>query len=423
MLKSIFGKKKKTKKPIVIKSGTCGDISYSPIYHNDAISIVHDACVICVDGKKERTVEEKAEFIAGKVKLGHESILEHTNYIVEITMSGDMDIIKAYYEMAHCFKYLNVKLKIYEDDPYFYKYVILIGGSVRGFKHIIRTIENPSNPLYSTIMEYIKYEIPSCFFSDLISDNIFSKEQFNDIYSILDEEDKDIQDVYDYKNLDFRGIINWDETKSYLLYMDDIGKIYDRLCGAYSYYELMDFACINTAFINVSRACSHQLVRHRSGVTQLSQRYVNMKDAIMVLPESIKDNTDVLKTCGDILVKYVDLVNLDNIKKEDARYILPNACSTSLYMTFTYRNLLKAYELRTGKGAQAEIKDLFHSLFDDKLNYISNLSDLTSDALDYIKPYYKFEEIRTTQSLVDDIDFDNIEKSIELDYTKAPSKI
>ena len=47
----LFKKKKKKLKEII----SSADIGFTPIYHNDAIAIVHDACIVCVDGKKERT--------------------------------------------------------------------------------------------------------------------------------------------------------------------------------------------------------------------------------------------------------------------------------------------------------------------------------------------------------------------------------
>lgn len=396
---SLFKKKRKKLKEI---TSSTGDIVFTPIYHNDAISIVHDACVICVDGKKERTVEEKVDFIATKVRLGHESILEHTNYIVKLTFEGT-DKNDALLEMMDCFKYLNIKTKVYSNE-YYSSYTVLIGGSVRGYKHIIRTIKNYKNPIYVTLLDYIKLTMPSCFFSDLIEDGIFTQDQFLDVY----------EEETGYNHTDYRKTIKVTkdnvQSTAIPLYADPINIIYNNLNQEFDYYELMDFCCINTIFINVSRACSHQLVRHRAGITQLSQRYVDMSDSMKltdIVPDEVLNLQDFFKSEQPGLYinteDFLDLCNYvykqlldDGIKREDARYFLPNATPTTLYMTFTYRGFLKAYKLRTGKGAQEEIRNLFGKLFRKLINEDRILFDAKYggfNELDFIKPRYEFEEI------------------------------
>ena len=213
--------------------------------------------------------------------MGHESILEHTNYIVKFTMDREIGLTEFGF-MSQCFKYLNVKTKIVDDT-----FTLLVGGSVRGFKHIIRTNVYPNNILYKAILEYITTVMPSCFFSDLINDNIFSKNDFIDLYN-------DDTDNTAYKLHDYRKDVDWDtESHGELLYIDDLEVIYNRLNGEFTYYDLMDFACMNVIFVNVSRSCSHQLVRHRNGITQLSQRYVNMNNAMNIYPNAL----DIKQVC------------------------------------------------------------------------------------------------------------------------------
>lgn len=403
---NLFKKKKDKIREVKKIEGSVNGIVYYPIYHNDAISIVHDACVVCVDGKKQRGLEEKVKFIEGKVKIGHESILEHSNYIVKIEFGGTYTNIEALTEIMDCFRYLNVKTKIYKHDKYeditTDNYSLLIGGSVRGFKHIIRTIYNYNNPIYITILDYIKHTMPSCFFSDLIAQGVFDKSEFMDVYDNEGEDVSDIPELYDYKHKDFRAYSNENKDRQGLiLYVDPIELIYDRLKGEYSYYELMDFASVNTIFKDVSRACSHQLVRHRAGITQLSQRYVCMEDAKMILPQGF--NKVQFAKCqqffNDSNALYKSLIN-DGIKREDARYILPNACVTTLYMTFTFRNFIKAYQLRTGTGAQQEIKDCFKELFskDKYTQYIQSIEGL--ELFDYIEPRYTYEAIIASKSAI-----------------------
>lgn len=403
MFKKLF-KKDKALVPKAIQSKV-DDFWYTPVYHNDAISIVHDACVVCVDGKKQRTVDEKVQFIYDKVKIGHESILEHSNYIVLISFTGNPENLEALAEIMDCFKYLTVKVKQYEvENEPFARIELLIGGSVRGYKHIVRTIYNYNNPIYQTLLDYIKANIPSCFFSDLIEDDIFNKHDFMDVYYQDDDATCTIPEIADYRHKDYREMMRQgkDEGKTgIMLAYDNIIDISLRLHGKFTYYELMDFCMVNTVFVNVSRSCSHQLVRHRAGITQLSQRYVEM-DGQMILPCTLNESqmkrcTLLLNDCNSL---YKDLIN-EGIKKEDARYILPNACDTTVYMSFTFRNLIKAYSLRTGKGAQKEIKDAFKCLIPkecDFRNSIDTLEDIKM--IYYIKPRYDFEALLAANSNV-----------------------
>lgn len=423
-------KKKKLKS---FKAIGGNDIVFTPIYHNDAIAIVHDACVICVDGQKERTAKEKEEFIAGKVNLGHESILEHTNYIVKLEFqSNDNYYINALYEMMDCLKFLNVKTKVYNiEDPQSStksnktivknntvadncvfvggdiiinnnntsKYTVLIGGSVRGYKHIIRTIYNYKNPIYLALLDYIKLEMPSCFFSDLIKEGIFNKTDFMDV----------IEKENGYPNTDYRSYINKDyQSVGVVLSVDPIEDIYESLNGEFSYYELMDFCVANTISINVSRSCSHQEVRHRAaGITQLSQRYVDMRNSIELnnlIDKAEIDLQEFFNVEEPLAISTHEFMEFSKYvynklieagwKKEDARFFLPNLTATTLYVTFTFRGLFKAIELREGKGAQAEIKQLFECLengFRHKLN-IDKLEGFTMH--DYILPRYDFESLK-----------------------------
>ena len=111
----------------------------------------------------------------------------------------------------------------------------------------------------------------------------------------------------------------------------------------------------------ISRACSHQLVRHRMcSFTQRSQRYCNESDFDVVLPPSMDDDiayfeyNDVLL---DIRQGYANLTNL-KVPKEDARYILPNACCTDLYLSCNLRELIHICNERLCSRAQWEIREL-----------------------------------------------------------------
>jgi thymidylate synthase (FAD) len=120
----------------------------------------------------------------------------------------------------------------------------------------------------------------------------------------------------------------------------------------------------------ISRACSHQLVRHRiSAYNQQSQRYVDVGDPeYFVKPESLEgDGGRFEEVIGEAVGYYRDIVEqfkgegkTAEQAQEDARYILPNATMTNLIWTTNLRNLLHVCHVRMCCRAQWEIRRLAH---------------------------------------------------------------
>ncbi len=112
----------------------------------------------------------------------------------------------------------------------------------------------------------------------------------------------------------------------------------------------------------VSRALTHQLVRHRiASFSQQSQRYVNEAGFEYVTPPTVLEKKEV-KAIFDEAVEsarksYQKLIE-SGVPKEDARFLLPNACATKIVCTMNFRELRHFIKLRSGKGAQWEIKNL-----------------------------------------------------------------
>ncbi len=129
--------------------------------------------------------------------------------------------------------------------------------------------------------------------------------------------------------------------------------------GHLSILEHVSFTFLITG---MSRACSHQLVRHRlASFSQRSQRYIDEADFDYVVPDSIKRNkavsADFTKLMQRISAFYKTLLSLKT-PKEDARYILPNAAATSLIVTMNARELTHFITLRTCLRAQWEIRKI-----------------------------------------------------------------
>lgn len=112
----------------------------------------------------------------------------------------------------------------------------------------------------------------------------------------------------------------------------------------------------------VSRNLSHQLVRHRiASYSQKSQRYVNEGDMIKkcIIPPSIDKNEELKETFVSLLQNLqnaYDIFVKAGVKKEDARYILPSACSTDIVVTMNARSLFNFFNHRCCTRAQWEIR-------------------------------------------------------------------
>ena len=122
----------------------------------------------------------------------------------------------------------------------------------------------------------------------------------------------------------------------------------------------------------ISRACSHQLVRHRHcSFTQRSQRYCSEDGFEYVTPLTIP-HADMNHAIERIDTWYHEC-QAQGVPNEDARYLLPNACATSLYLSCNLRELIHMANERLCARAQWEIRDLVKTmcaLVDPQLNFM-----------------------------------------------------
>lgn len=137
----------------------------------------------------------------------------------------------------------------------------------------------------------------------------------------------------------------------------------------------------------VSRAMSHQLVRHRVGCSysQQSQRYVKLEQFDYIIPPSIEAIPEArerfIQAMAQAQGEYNFLVELlldrhtktlkedglgevqagkaaEKMAIEDARYIFPNACETKVVFTMNARALYHFFHQRCCQRAQWEIRQL-----------------------------------------------------------------
>jgi thymidylate synthase (FAD) len=143
--------------------------------------------------------------------------------------------------------------------------------------------------------------------------------------------------------------------------METAKRIIKRVTG-YGHASVIEHASFTFSIEGVSRAMTHQLVRHRiASFTQQSQRYVTY-DTLekYVTPQSISDNAEAKdifdRTLERISETYQKLLDM-GIPKEDARFILPNAAKTNIIVTMNARELLHFFNLRCCARAQWEIRE------------------------------------------------------------------
>ena len=141
----------------------------------------------------------------------------------------------------------------------------------------------------------------------------------------------------------------------------DSEKVLSRIVGM-GHHSVIEHAVFTFSVEGVSRALTHQLVRHRmASFSQQSQRYVSLTEPTYVTPHTIEGNPEAEKrfeeTMDSIWKAYRDLEEM-GIPAEDARYLLPNGCTTNITITMNARELLHFFSLRCCNRAQWEIREM-----------------------------------------------------------------
>lgn len=157
--------------------------------------------------------------------------------------------------------------------------------------------------------------------------------------------------------------------KDYHTAYENALKFFKRWVVGKGHTSLLEHFSFTFLIENISRACSHQLVRHRiASYTQKSQRYSLEENDSYVTPRSmLKDELSqaVFTTAMDrSMQSYRKLIEC-GVPKEDARFVLPNAQYTDIIMTMNARSLLNFFQLRAwDKTAQWEIREVAEDMND-----------------------------------------------------------
>ena len=135
-------------------------------------------------------------------------------------------------------------------------------------------------------------------------------------------------------------------------------------CKDSGHLATMRFAYATFNVSGISRICSHQLVRiAHAGILQASQRYIRLSNIEFVEPPALADcpdqfTNDWFEVQERAVWLYEYAVENKLLKKEDARYILPQSCTTELNLCLNFQGWQDVLKNRTDKAAQWEVREV-----------------------------------------------------------------
>ena len=140
----------------------------------------------------------------------------------------------------------------------------------------------------------------------------------------------------------------------------DPAKVLGKIVGM-GHHSVIEHASFTFSVEGVSRSLTHQLVRHRvASFSQQSQRYVPLNEPTFVTPHTVEEDEECLRVYNDTMRAIWEAYNrlAEKIPAEDARYVLPNGCTTNITITMNARELLHFFRLRCCNRAQWEIREM-----------------------------------------------------------------
>jgi len=131
-------------------------------------------------------------------------------------------------------------------------------------------------------------------------------------------------------------------------------------CVDKGHLATLRFAHATFHISGISRACSHQMVRSKHlDFLQRSQRYCKEEDPEFVVPATQTGTQlrEIYYAYHIAIETYNELIK-QGMKKEDARFVLPEATCTELVVTGNFQAWLDFIELRSGMEVQWEIREV-----------------------------------------------------------------
>ena len=145
----------------------------------------------------------------------------------------------------------------------------------------------------------------------------------------------------------------------------------------HGHLSVLEHVYFTFAIEGISRALSHQLVRHRiASYSQQSQQRVDETDYKFVMPPKIKKNAQLARQFREITqtLNYFYASALESgVPKGQARYLLPSACTTKIVMTMNARSLFNLISQRTCCLEEWEFRTVAFKMFQVLLEIAPNI--------------------------------------------------
>lgn len=294
---------------------------------------------VCYKSDSNISDTSYVKFIQNIVKSGHTSVLEHERITFKLDLKTGINPFCSINQKDHM-KYFNISKDPNEDG------VIYISANIRGWYESLEDEGGkvPNNGIYTGLKNAYPF--------------IFTKEA------------KDTYTTVEYKNK-FNPDEGTELVEAKLVQTAELISDINQIPT-----DIRDEHDSRTFEIVCSRACSHQLVRHRSlSFSQQSQRYCNFSidkfgHSVDFIMPKFEGNLKVDKEIPEEAIKgtykeyfeqsedvYFSLIDA-GLKPEDARAVLPNAAATTIVITGTTNDWKKFIALRDDSHAQGEIREI-----------------------------------------------------------------
>lgn len=273
------------------------------------------------------------EFIAARVREGHEDIIEHIWATVEFTLPTPEDFTSAQHPLRWRLENRHCEITDLGSGRW------LVSGNLRVWLDLFRRgLGISARPLVRAVAPAVFDSLApeSAGESAGVSEQIVAlRADCEPSQTLLPVEDGQMRVTL----LGYTQPINEDDNL------------------------LLHHGSATFFFEGISRTCTHQLVRHRlASFSQESQRYVDLSkgDWSAIVPPPVAENEAARAALDDFWTlaeeKYAELRKL-GIRKEDARFLLPNAAETRIVATMNFAGWSHFFWLRAvDKAAQWEIR-------------------------------------------------------------------
>jgi len=169
----------------------------------------------------------------------------------------------------------------------------------------------------------------------------------------------------------FTGMTDWLRD-----HPDHIRRVLE-LCLDRGESSVIEHASFTFYLEGISRVLSHELVRHRiASYSQQSQRFVKMDEPTFVIPPAIEADPNLAADFKAHMKSGWGLYNelmKHGIVQQDARFVLPNACTTKIVVTMNARSLMNFFNQRCDTHAQWEIRRVATMMLEKALAVAPNI--------------------------------------------------